>query len=118
MLTRFQVMSIVSAVQRHEQAVFGDTCLTLQLSEIVRKAEAEMQYYHDDPLDALKQAESHLTDVINMLDQANNRQKLTTDMGNQAESLMRGVQMLIRWMERPEPELGDDGHDTLDWESR
>jgi hypothetical protein len=111
-------MAIVSSIQRHEHAVFGDSCLTLQLSEIVRDAMKQMEYYHEDPLDALKQAESHLTDAINMLDQANDRYKTTTDLGKKADALMAGVQELIRWMERPEPERGDDGHDTIDWEER
>ncbi len=108
MLTRFQVMSIVMAVQRHPEAG------TTQLCTIVRDAEKELEYYHETPLDALKQAESHLTDAINMLDQANDRNKTTTDLGKKADALMAGVQALIRWMERPEPEIGDDGHDTHD----
>ena len=118
MLTRFQIMAIVTAIQRHESEVFGDSCLTINLKDMVQKGEREMQYYHDSPVDALKQAEGYLTDAVNMLDQANDRTKFTTAIGKKADALLGDVQQLIEWMERPEPEVGDDGHDTRDWESR
>jgi hypothetical protein len=118
MLTRFQVMAIATAIKRHESEVFGDSCLTINLCDIIRDAAQELEYYHENPLDALKQTESHLTDAVNMLDQANDRTKLTTDLGKEADALLGEVQRLIRDMERPEQELGDDGHDTLDWETR
>ena len=112
MLTRFQVMSIATAIERAEGSLTMP--LTSQLCDIIRKAEQEMEYYHENPLDALKQAESHLTDAINMLDQVFDRYKTTTDLGKKADALMGELQTLIRYMEQPEPEIGDDGHDTHD----
>lgn len=106
MLTRFQVMAIVTRIQRLEANTFGDSCITLNLKDAIQEGEREMQYYHDTPVDALKQAESYLTDAINMIDQADDRYKTTRALGKQADVLMGELQRLIGYMER-EPEPSD-----------
>jgi hypothetical protein len=114
MLTRFQVMAIATAIEQHAKGDISDIGVgTSRLCDIIRTAAQEMAYDHENPLDALKQAESHLTDAINMLDQANDRHKTTTALGKKADAVMGELQTLIRYMEH-EPEEDPDREDDDD----
>ncbi len=104
-MNRFQITAIAAAIGRRESREFGD-CLTVQtITDIIQTEARALEYYHLNPLDALKQAESALVDVINLIDQANDDRSYTK-LGKQADALMVELQREIRYAETPVEDRG------------
>ena len=102
-MNRFQVMKLATAIAAHEQRVFGDSCLITALCDIIRTETVEPCTFQT-PAEAVRYAESHLVDVVNWLDQADDQTKVTRELGQRADVLLRDVQKMAEWMERaPEP---------------